>query len=204
MPFIPILNTVQAELVYTWNQQTCQNVLHFEASGSLSVDNMLELGAHLVDWYDVHMQPLHHNSCRLNTIRLTDMTVEFAPALDYTVSLPLVGTIGGNSMPNNVSLSLTKRTIYRGRNYRGRVYQVGLAEEQVDGNTVLSGPVGALIAAWEQLLAFTTTSESWEMVVASKYQGNVARPEAVTTPVINFSSDGIVDSQRRRLPGRGN
>jgi len=204
MPFVPMLNTVQAEFVYTWNNQICQNVLQFEAAGSLSVPNMLELGAELVTWYDTLLQPLQSTFCALTSIRLTDMTAEFAPGLDYSTGLPLVGTAGTDSMPNNVSISLTKRTVFRGRSFRGRIYQVGMVESQVQGNVVLATPLANMIAAWEDLLAFSTASESWTMVVASKFEGGAPRATALLTPVINISSDGIVDSQRRRLPGRGN
>jgi len=204
MPFVPMLNCVQAEFVYTWNAQVCQNVLHFEAAGALSVDNMLELGAHLVTWYDTHMQPLQVIQCSLTSIRLTDMTVEFAPGLDYSTGLPLIGTRTGESLPNNVSLSLTKRTIYRGRSFRGRIYQVGMSETDTQGNNVVVAQANLMIAAWEQLLAFSTTTEAWEMVVASKFEDGSERTTAVLTPVINITTDYIVDSQRRRLPGRGN
>lgn len=204
MPFVSMLNTVQAELVYTWNSQTCENVLQFEAAGAISVPNMLELGAHLVSWYNTSMKALQSTFCTLTTIRLTDMTAEFAPGLDYTVGLPIIGTLGTDSMPNNVSISLTKRTIFRGRSYRGRIYQVGMGESQVQGNIVVATPLTNMITAWELLLAFSTTSEAWNMVVASKYEDGNERGTALLTPVINITSDGIIDSQRRRLPGRGN
>lgn len=204
MPFVPMDHTVQAELVYMWNGQVCQNVLQFRSSTGLTTPIMEQLGTYLVTWYDAQMKSLHNITCQLTSIRLTDMTTEFSPGLDFTTGLPIVGTLAGESLPNNVSISMSKRTLFRGRSYRGRIYQVGMGETMTNGNSVLAGTLTSLITKWKLLMAFPTAGTAWEMVVASKYEGGNERTEALLTPVINISSDGIIDSQRRRLPGRGN
>lgn len=203
MAFIPVPNVIQAELVYTWNNETCENVLHFESAGAPSIPNMQELGAYLVAWWTTSMKPLTHNSVQLVNVKLTDLNAAFAPAIDYTTTLPQTGTPSGDSMPNNVSLVMSKRTVFRGRSYRGRIYVVGLFEPMVAGNVVTGSHVTNLKTAWSLLNSFATTSESWTHVVVSRFEGGAPRAFGVTTPVINITSDGIVDSQRRRLPGRG-
>lgn len=203
MPFIPALNVVQAELVYDFAGETVENVLHYEAAGALSIPNMEELGLHLIDWYDNALNALHANTVKLVNVKLTDMTTFNAPGLDVNAGLPKLGTNISAALPNNVAMAISKRTIFRGRSYRGRLYHFGLTENQVVDNTVASGVVTALINAYTPLIAFSTTSESWQLSVVSKFSGNAPRTVAEVTPVVNLTSDGVVDSQRRRLPKRG-
>ena len=47
------------------------------------------------------------------------------------------------------------------------------------------------------------TLDPWSMVVVSRYENNAPRAEGIATLVDRLSSDGVIDSQRRRLPGRG-
>lgn len=203
MPFIPVPSTVQAELVYTWAGETCENVLHFESGGAPAVDNMVELGSHLIAWWNTNLKQYMNVSGSLVNVKLTDLNSAFAPAIDVVDGLPIIGTAAGDSLPNNCSCVFSKRTIFRGRSYRGRVYQVGLSEQHVTGNSVLTAPRNAILAAWELLMSFSTASESWQMVVVSRFEDNLPRTTGLTTPVIAFTTDGVIDSQRRRLPGRG-
>lgn len=203
MAFIPVPSTVQAELVYTWAGETCENVLHFEATGSPSPTEMVELGEHLIDWFDTYMKQYVNVTASLVNVKLTDLNAAFAPALDVTEGLPIVGTAAGDSLPNNVSCVFSKRTIFRGRSYRGRIYQVGLSEQHVTANAVLATPRNAMVAAWSQLISFTTPGEAWQLVVVSRYEDNAPREFGLTTPVVTITTDGVIDSQRRRLPGRG-
>lgn len=203
MPFIPVPNTVQAELVYNWNGEICENVFHFEAAGAPIVSEMVELGEYLINWYDVHLQPLHTGNISLINVKLTDLNAAFAPAVDVSTGLPLVGTLPGDSLPNNVAACISKRTIFRGRSYRGRIYHPCLGEAQVTGNTILTATRTSLLAAYSLLIGFSTAGEAWQMVVVSRFEGGAPRATGLTTPVTNLSMETTVDSQRRRLPGRG-
>jgi len=45
---------------------------------------------------------------------------------------------------------------------------------------------------------------TWQLVVVSYYNSGAWRTTAVATPIINFGfADLAIDSQRRRLVGRG-
>jgi hypothetical protein len=203
MPFIPVPNVVQAELVYTWDGEICENVLHYEASGAPIVDHMIELGAWLKSWFDTMLQSNVANTLYLTNIKLTDLNSDIAPALDYSAGLPLQGGITDNSLPNNCALVFSKRTIFRGRSYRGRVYMAGLTESFVAGNSVITAARAPIQDAFDDLIVPVTTENSWNMVVVSRVHNGVDRLEGVATPVISMTTDWSIDSQRRRLPGRG-
>lgn len=204
MPFIPAANCVQVEMVYRWDNQIVQNVLHYVLEAPWSVGEMEELAAGIVTVWDAAWQPITPSNVTLISIRVVDLSSAEAPVVEWVTGLPLNGGSGSPSLPNNVTLAITKRTAFRGRSRRGRVYQIGLEEGAVTGNTVDSAKVAQYIANWEALNPITVGASEAIMVVASFYSDGSARSSALLTPIIGFTSDGLVDSQRRRLPGRGN
>jgi len=113
------------------------------------------------------------------------------------------GAISFEQLPNNATLVCTLRTAQRGRSYRGRIYHIGLTEGQVVANTVVPGIITSLSLAYAQLLN-TANFGGCELAVLSRYNANAPRLIGVATPVIDtLFADPTIDSQRRRLPGRG-
>jgi hypothetical protein len=203
MDFIPCDKVVQVELLYRWDSQTVETVLHYQAPNIPTPTNFTDLAVFIKNWYNTSMKALQHSTISLVEIKMTDLTTDISPVVDYTTGLPLAGTIGADSMPNSVALAITKRTALRGRSYRGRIYHPGLAESQCAGNQVLSASVTSLMAAYELIRVATVGSASWPMVVLSRQHNNVRLAAGVATTVIALSTDGFIDAQRRRLPGRG-
>lgn len=203
MAYIPADNVCQAELIFSWNTQIVETVLHFEPDSGLTPTKMNELGAFLQQWYDTQMQNQHPTTVSLINIKLTDLTLQIGPVVNYSTGLPLVGAGASPSLPNNVALVFTKRTILRGRSYRGRIYHFGLMESMVTDNQVGGANITNLVAIYSLLLNPITATANWDLVVVSRYNNNQPRVTADVTAVTNITTDGLVDSQRRRLPGRG-
>jgi len=203
MPFIPAPDVLQAELVYNWNAQIVETVLQFQCTTALTPTLMNQAGAFLVTWWKDVIDGYMSNSLSLIQVKLTDMTTQIAPVINYATGLPAAGTNASPTMPNNVACVITKRTLLRGRSFRGRIYHPGLCEAQVVANSVDGPTLTALITEYNKLIHFTTVGASWDMVVMSRYHDNAPRTTADSNQVTNLTSDGVVDSQRRRLPGRG-
>lgn len=203
MPFIPVPDVVQAELICTWSTQVIETVLHFQPDNPPDPGNMAELGAELVGWWSSDIRPVVPTTLTLTQVKLVDLSTETGLVLNYSTGLPLVGTGASPSLPNNVACVITKRTLLRGRSFRGRIYHPGLMENQVVDNTVSGTTVSGLLGIYGQLRTFSTTSADWNMVVVSRYSNNAPRATGVATFVNSLSCDGTIDSQRRRLPGRG-
>lgn len=203
MPFVPVPLVVQAELIYTWDGQIVENVLHYEPSVPPTPALMEQLGAALVTWFNADVGPYVSNTVSLIEVKLTDLTTAFAPVVNFSTGLPITGDRVSASLPNSVALVMTKRTGLRGRSFRGRVYQVGLCEDQVTANAVIGTSLAGLITSWNNNIEITTAGATWEMVVVSRWENNIERSEGLATEVTNFTTDGRIDSMRRRLPGRG-
>jgi hypothetical protein len=203
MAFIPATNVVQAEMLYVYHSEKCENVLHYQRPGGWSASQMAELGAFLVGWFDLVYDALVVDNLNLRSIRMTDLTTQTSPSIEYTTGLPLTGVKLNDPMPNNVSLVFTKLTESRGRSYRGRYYHMGFGEDQIVSNTVDAAVVTSLTNALIGLMTPTIAGVQAPLVVVSRFTNNAPRSSAVVTPVTGWRTDGNVDSQRRRLPGRG-
>lgn len=203
MPFVPVPEAVQVEMIYSLNGQTVENVLHFRTADSINTASMTALATNLGLWWSSDLRPFFATTVSLLRIRVTDITNVTGPVVEYGGGLPLVGTGIGTQMPNNVALVITKRTDQRGRSYRGRIYHFGWTEEQNTINVVSPTIVNAVLAAYNELKAFPSGTHTWNLSVVSRYQNGNWLVEGIATPVTQLTTDGSIDSQRRRLPGRG-
>ena len=93
-----------------------------------------------------------------------------------------------------------------GRSGRGRVYFPIWNENMLAGASAVGAAVSGTIIT--QLIAFQSAVESAltpaKLVVISTETLKAPRPTGVTFPITGWAAtDQVVDSQRRRLPGRG-
>jgi hypothetical protein len=205
MPFVPATNVVQAELLYTWDTQVVETVLHYQLAGGYDIPKMILLGAALKTAWAAGVQGSMSSAVTLNMIRLTDLTTVSSPVINYSVGLPLAGALVATpALPNSIAIVMTKRSDFRGRSYRGRIYHPGLTEADVAANQVAAVRVTALLTSYSNLINLTDSGANvHHLVIVSRKSGGAWRGSAVVTLVTSITSDGIVDSQRRRLPGRG-
>jgi hypothetical protein len=205
MVFVPKANTVQIAIRGRLHGEQVVNTLYFQnLSGSGTSGDLASLGADILSWFVADMIPLLTSGYGLREVYAVDMSSETAPTATVT---PAVQTSGGNlspSLPNNVALCVSFRTAGRGRSSRGRNYISGLTEADVDNNVYTLATGNAVQAAYEKLLDAATFSLDWTWCVYSRYENGLPRPEAFTPPIeAVVLTDLVVDSQRRRLPGRG-
>lgn len=202
MAFIPVPNTVHAELVFNQQGQVVENNLYFYCAVDPTVEMMADLADILADWWHTHVATVTANSTALTTIKVTSLEQAFAPGIETPLNPPDPGLVNSPGLPNNATLVTTFVTGLRGRSFRGRNYFIGLAEGMVVGNVVDALQVTNINAGYENLL-LALAGTDWSWVVVSRYSDKQPRDIGVVTDVVTTKSDGIIDSQRRRLPGRG-
>jgi hypothetical protein len=203
MPFIPVAGVAQAEIRMTWDDQKVENTLYFDFGTTPTSGDLTTLGTDLLAWWTANIAPLTNQDVQLREIYLTDLTSATGAAVTVVPASPLFGEVNLDSLPNNVALCVSFRTAFRGRSFRGRNYVVGLSENQVSGSHVIETVSEQFVTAYEQLLSGGhAVSQTW--VVVSRFTGNAPRTAGVATPIDTvLVVDSTVDSQRRRLPGRG-
>lgn len=113
------------------------------------------------------------------------------------------GTNTDEPLPNNVAVCVSASTGKAGRGFHGRFYVAGVPGTSVDGNSVLVSYRTDLEVAFGSLITGEPFS-GFLNVVYSQVLDGAPRLAGVATPVLQWSlRDLTVDSQRRRLPGRG-
>lgn len=203
MAFIPVHHVLQVDVVYLWDDQKVENTLYFLGEPPILASDMTSFAGLIYNWWTTHMKPLQANTVQLVEIGVRLLTTAISPAITYVPISPSFGTAGGASLPNNASLCVSFRTDLRGRSYRGRNYFIGLTEAQVTNNEVGTSVADDIQDAYAALLTVAfDAGYSW--VVVSRYSMNAPRVTGVATPITAVVIvDNTVDSQRRRLPGRG-
>ena len=208
MEFIPTPGVAQVDVIQMIDGQRCENVFHYKQAGAgdYNTDKLGDLGTAIVAYYNLTaVKALFPATWQLIEVRVTDMSDQFGPAVSVGAGLPIVGTRAGAQLPNNCALVLTKRSTVRGRSFRGRMYFAPLVEADVTGSVVSSSVVTSILGNLAGLLDLTDADAVHHyMNVLSRRFNNAWRTVGMATQVFSLTCDGIVDSQRRRLPGRGN
>lgn len=202
MPFQPAPLVTRIEPIYNFAGQICQNVLHYKSLDPLDAADLEAVCYEFVQQWTTYLRPLTASAASLIAVRATALDTEFAPGIEYTADLPLAGTASGTALPNNVTVAVRFLTLLRGRSYRGRAFHIGLVTSQVSGNEITTGFQTNLRNAWIALQSIESTPVVAQCVL-SRYEGGVLRPEGVATDINGVQIDKTLDSQRRRLPGRG-
>lgn len=203
MAFVPVPNVAMVEFRYTWDSQRVENTLYFRWPEPFEGGIMEALADDLFSWWEDYIKPIQSNQVALREIVVTDLTTATAPVWVRVSSPPVNGGNLGSALPNNVTIALKFSTSGRGRSSRGRNYLIGLVESDVVGNTI----DGATATNWQSayaVLPATVSPSSWSWVVVSRFTNGAPRTTGIASQVtaVGFT-DGTVDSQRRRLPGRG-
>lgn len=202
MPFVPFENCLKVEQVFLWDGQVCENVFHVEKDSPWTVPDMQTQAGNFISAWNTLWKPNMASTCSLVNIKCTDLTTEFAPGIEYAVGLPIPGTSGGAAMPNVITVAVKWVTALRGRSYRGRTFHIGLLETQILDNQITTAALTLLQGYYLQIWGGVPIAGA-NLVVASRIQGGVEREVGVMTQIIGFQIDRVVDTQRRRLPGRG-
>lgn len=204
MVFVPGPNIAQAEIRMVQDSQQIENVLYFDMGGVATPSDYEQLAFDLWQWWAADRAPLTAPQVSLVEVYVTDLTSDTAPVYSYTgTSGPITGTAASAVLPANVTICVSFRTAGRGRSARGRNYVPGLTEADVVNNTLDAGTAGSILEAYQELLPEgAITTGTW--VVFSREEDGAPRTIGLAQPVTSVViTDRTVDSQRRRLPGRG-
>lgn len=191
-------NSATAALHYGMpNGQDAVNVIGFARVGGYTTSaNLLALGNELLAlWLDTDFRNPVSNAITFRKIVLRSLN----GAPPAPVEVPVIGTVTGvtssPALPSNVTLAVKLLTALGGRSFRGRAFHVGLCESQVTADLV-GAALADILAGWDTFRtgSYGVTGSVWS-VISKKLE--------VPTPITSVTSDGVVDSQRRRLFGRG-
>jgi len=201
-PYIPVEDTAEVRMAYVTLGGVANNVINFRKSGGWDATSLGDLAQAVSDAWETEVSPRVSEDISLDSVTATDLSSATGPQ----VTLP-AGISGANAQPvapNNVTLAVSFHTNTRGRSYRGRLYHVGMSQSQITGDSIGDAGATATQEAYSDFFDSITTAVSGaEHVVVSRCQDDTWLTDGIATPVTAYSVEPTVDSQRRRLAGRG-
>jgi len=200
--FIPVPNVCQLESFYTSGGQQMENVFHLQQDTPFDLSRLEDACTDLETWINANWHGVASEDISWVGARATSLESDSAPSFEPTIAEPVDGTITSPILPLNCAAVISWKTALRGRSYRGRTYHVGLTESTVDNSTINSTMRGGLVTAYLALLA-VFVADDLQPVIVSRYHDLAPRTTGVATAITSLACDDTVDSQRRRLPGRG-
>lgn len=206
MPFQPVPDTAQFRMQFTLNTEQCENVFHCKSEDAWDSTKLNLVAGTFGNWWISEMRGLAHTGLTLRRVIGTDISVEGGDSVEWNEGLPVAGTGGsGAGLPNNCTLAVKWGTGHAGRGFRGRTFHMGLSSGQLSApNTVDSTVLNNIREGYDALrTALDNVVLNCEFSVVSRYYNGAIRMPALATPITGVSIENILDSQRRRLPGRG-
>lgn len=201
MALPPAPGVTRAVFNYTSQGIATANVLHFTQPPGSTAPDPTALASDLKGFWVAAIAPLVHQTHILQNVTCTDLGPTGPPQAIHTTGLPSPGLQTGDPMPNNVALVMSLKTALRGRSYRGRLYEGGIAESNALGNEAVSAYRDALVSAWSQLIVYTggplTPDLTW--VILSYFNAGSQRSSPVATPVTTLTANTHFDTMRRRM-----
>lgn len=201
----PVYNAsvARARVSAVMDGQTLNNTLHVDSPESWTALRLQEFANVLTSWLTVDLLPFVADDYQVREIVVDSLAGINAPQFVATAGLPASGAQTSPALPNNVALCVSGKTGFRGRSGRGRWFLAGLTEAVVTGSRVDGSFRTNIVGAFEELRLALIAANMRPVVYSTISQGE-ARPVGVSFPITSFAIvDDVVDSQRRRLPGRG-
>lgn len=210
MPFIPIPNGIKVCMRFTKAGQQCCNVFYVKTPNPPDTTLLNTIGSVFKTAWNANLQGYTSQDVTLDAIEVTDQSVAGGIGIEYTTGLPLTGNTTLGAMPNNVTIATKLLTGLTGRAHRGRFYMIGVpATEVATDKQHISTTLRTQLMNFVEVLAADLITEGLELVIASLYQGvdankkPIPRTSGILTTVIGEAVNLTLDSQRRRLPERG-
>jgi hypothetical protein len=205
MAFVPVPNVCQTNVRARLDSQRIENVFYWLVPGGLTESTVANLTNDVLESWSTHMLPQLQTNYVLAEVYGVDLSSADGAAYTAVPVSTSPGTLGGAPLPNNVSICMSHRTAKRGRSYRGRTYLPGGSQSTASGANHFSDSYAtSLLAAFAVFRSDVEADIGCQLGVVSRVANKVPR----TTGHFEFINstlftDTVLDSQRRRLPGRG-
>lgn len=201
--FIPLPDCGRVVMQYTIYGQTVENVFYWNHGSPYDAATIAALALAVQGSWVTNLKPILPPAAVLNSITAT--ATDAASGVQHVAPVGSAGSNAGAGMETiGNTLAIKFGTGVSGRSYRGRMYFPILIEGLVSANVVDLSYAAGLVSAVTAFFQDVETDTGDKHVIAS-YQNDCAwRATGVSTDVSSYSYvDRNLDSQRRRLSGRG-
>lgn len=209
MSAIPANQVIKCVVHGTLDAQQTMNVLYFhKATPTVPADVAAILAAVDTMWANFTAAQLGSGYNYVSTTA-QDISVLTNPTSTIIRSPIVPGGVASQALPGNSAPVVTKRTALSGRSNRGRIYIPGIPTNgTATASSLSTSKVSGLLSSLSPLVGDILVAGLFHAVVSffSGVTGGgvpIPRVSGLATHVNALSMDTSIDSQRRRLIGRG-
>lgn len=205
--FQPVPNTVELTVQGTYDGQLVENKFYAKASETITDVLVAAITQVVADWVSNTFLDTVSNSYSHRRVIGRDLSSEASFEVVDASHAGETGGISGAALPGNASLAVHRDTGLSGKKAKSRVYwpsipHSALASPDVFGTSYATLVLGAIETLRENIE--DEPSATWEYGYPQRILNAVRLTTANFIPVIGHTlTDLFVDSQRRRLEGRG-
>jgi len=196
--------TAKVQLYFSTPGGVAMNVLNFRTDGGWNAVSLDVLVDEIATSWEAQFSPLQSDQVECYRIVATDLGAPIPAQVDKAPVNDLTGGRASVIMPGNVTVVTKFGTGLAGRSQRGRTYHIGLTDDQCVGDSLVAGMADTIRDAWIDFAGEVHDSPAAaDLVVVSYCHNNAWRAAAQVLNVTAFTTEDVLDSQRKRLSGRG-
>lgn len=203
MPFQRVPDTVEIIIKGTMGGQEMINTHYGQMDGGYALADIENL-ADDVDawvgsiWLSEMPSNFHYDS---TTVRGLNSSIDLEATNSDSAGN---GALGASTFSNNASLAVSRRSAFTGRGARGRIYIPPPAPSRLSDDNHINSDFAAWLVAALDGLDDVISGAGFVPVIVHRVAAGVPLTEAVVFTLIEWVVvDLVIDSMRRRLPGRG-
>lgn len=203
MVYQVVTGGAQAAIVGSVGSQEVINTFNFTHAAGWGQAELDALTAAIDGWVNTSWRPLMAQDYHYVRTEARDLRgpVGFA---SVNTSHAGVGAIASNSAPNNVSLSIKRRSAFIGRSARGRIYLPPPPLTKVASDLLLDATWVNLVVTALNGIESAVGAVDWGEVIVSRTGSGTSPTLAVVYTLVEYVVvNYAIDSMRRRLLGRG-
>jgi hypothetical protein len=204
MPFQSAPNMAIVEIIGELAGEVVEMTTHALYSGAYEQSDLVDLAEVVDQWVHNDLLPLLSVGYTYRRTHVRGLTSSIDLEAENTAHAGESGAISGSVQANNVALAVKRATGQTGRGARGRVYVPGIAGTNLEADNIVSEAFATSITAALNALTAAIGSVNWTEVVLHRIAAGAPLEVAVGFTILEYLVvDRVVDSMRRRLPGRG-
>lgn len=204
MAFQPAPDIAKVAIEAEVSGEECVTTFHFFSSVEMTQDSLKGLAEAVYNKWLALAVPHLCSTYRLFQVVATDMSVQDGFKGEFVPDGEIRGAILAPANPNNVSLAVGYSSGRVGRSTRGRFFWPVIPKDQVVNSEIAGGYVQVALTAGSGMIGNGIVFPGYQLAVCSREINKVKRPVAVPYIITTCKiEDNVVDSQRRRLPKRG-
>lgn len=206
MAFIPVPNTIACDVIAELFGQIIENTLYFAFPDEPLISEVGQLAASVGEWAVGGLCPVLSEDYIYKRTEARGIWDQAQPAITNVVGTNTPGGVASPGAPGGTCIAVGFRTAYGGRSFRGRNYVSGFPLAACEGNQLATAYATGIVDAYDDLVPIYVADDlpNAVHVVVSRYSLNAPRVTGVTTPILTYlMANRDLDSQRRRLTGRG-